>query len=136
MIYILLVLLLIKHTIVDFCWQTDIEIANKGTYGNIFGIGHSGKHWFFTHLILSGAFIYELCTYWNSRIDITLTRILIPIFALSLLDGVIHYHIDYIKKRFGNPDPLQKQHWRHFGYDQLAHLLTYVLIVYLVMLWR
>lgn len=126
MIYLLFILLFIKHTIVDFCWQTDAEIANKGTYGDIRGVLHSYKHAVGTYYVslFFLASIHIWWYFWGSLI------------LISLLDGVIHYHVDYIKKRFGNPDPSKKQHWRHFGYDQLAHLLTYVLIVYLVMLWR
>ncbi len=123
MSYLIFILLFIKHTIVDFCWQTDEEIANKGKYGNLTGIMHSYKHFMGTYIAL-------VCLVWTSSLN---PDILV---GLGLLDGVVHYHVDYIKKRFGNPDPSQKQHWRHFGYDQLAHLLTYTLIVYLIMLWR
>ena len=105
-----LVLLLIKHWLVDFVWQTPQMLAGKGQYGQRHGLLHSLQHGAATFLIfvLAG----------------------IP-FAISvaLIDMISHYHIDWIKSNYGNSDSSSKQFWNHLGLDQLAHGLVYLLIV-------
>lgn len=105
---IVLVLLLIKHWYVDFVDQSDVEIAHKGQYFHWLGIRHSFKHGILTAII----FLY-------------FTH---PAYALlaGLFDTLIHYHIDYMKMRFGSTDIKTKSFWTHLGFDQLLHQLTYI----------
>jgi hypothetical protein len=106
---ILLTLLFIKHYLVDFVWQTDDMVQGKAIYGNGDGINHSLLHAIFTLWIIFG---------------ITLNAPLA--LMLSVLDGVIHYHIDWAKMNFGCRDISNKLFWNHLGLDQLAHALTYI----------
>ncbi len=106
----LLTLLFIKHYICDFILQTKEMIDGKGTYGNKSGMVHSLHHAIGTFVVLSffvgGA----------------------PAVFFALLDGVIHYHLDYLKMKYGEKDISKKEFWRDFGLDQLAHSITYILI--------
>jgi hypothetical protein len=53
-----------------------------------------------------------------------------PIWALiiAVVDGLIHYHVDWIKMNYGENDMSNPQFWNHLGLDQLAHSLAYVFI--------
>ncbi|MFZ4125801.1 MAG: DUF3307 domain-containing protein [Rickettsiales bacterium] len=75
----LLIFLLIKHFICDFMLQRRYQYENKGKYGHPGGLLHAGIHVVGTGIVLA----------WF--ID--------PILALklALLDGVVHYHIDFAK---------------------------------------
>jgi hypothetical protein len=106
-----LALLFIKHYIVDFVLQTPEMIASKGTYGDRAGIWHSTQQGI-------GTFIAG-CICLSS-----------PIAALwwALVDGFIHYHIDWAKMKYGCGDITNPRFWNHLGLDQLAHYLTYLMI--------
>jgi hypothetical protein len=108
----ILILLQIKHWYVDFVNQSDEEVKHKGTYLDLRGIGHSFKHGLTTAAIL-GFFI-------------------VPVWAIimGILDFVLHYHIDWIKMNYGNPDITTKTFWNHLGADQMAHQLVYIFIAW------
>lgn len=108
----LLVLLFLKHFIFDYLWQTKNEVDHKGKYGNPQGVQHSLKH------ALGTLFVTAFFT---------------PVFfLLAVLDGLIHYHVDWVKMNYGEQDPKNAQrYWRHHGADQYAHTLTYILVAYL-----
>lgn len=107
MIY--LALLFIKHYLVDFVFQTDAEVRGKAIYGNRQGINHSLEH--------------TLLTFW---ITIMITVNAPVALILSLIDGVLHYHVDWAKMNYGCRDITDKLFWNHLGLDQLAHALTYI----------
>ena len=111
---LLLTLLFFKHYVVDFILQTDDMVAHKGIYGDPIGIDHSLYHAMATLMILM------LFTF--------------PIWALilALLDGLLHYHIDYVKMAYGNRDIKTKAFWNQLGLDQFLHALTYIFIVSIV----
>tara|TARA_B100002019_G_scaffold291296_1_gene311065 strand:- start:881 stop:1240 length:360 start_codon:yes stop_codon:yes gene_type:complete len=111
----LITLLSIKHTIADYFMQYSWMIRDKGTYGAWGGIAHSGWHAILTLAVLS---IFELP--------------LLLILILPVLDGVVHYHVDYVKSNFWkgkNLGPQDQLYWVAHGVDQLLHFLTYVAIV-------
>jgi hypothetical protein len=113
----ILILLFVKHWLVDFVFQTDEEIRWKGHYLDWRGVKHSVKHGVTTGLVLA------------------LMNIGMPLaLLLALLDVVAHYHIDWIKMNWGNQDMRTTQFWQHLGLDQLAHHLTYVGIVAIIVL--
>ena len=116
-IFILLVLLQIKHWYVDFVNQTNEEVQCKGTYLDWRGMKHSAKHGLATAAIL----------FPFAPLDIIL--------ILSALDFVTHYHIDWLKMNFGNRDMQNPKFWNHLGLDQMAHQLVYVLIAFLVLVF-
>lgn len=111
----ILVLLFIKHWYVDFVNQTNEEVHWKGTYLDWRGVKHSLKHGAGTFLIIS-------------LVDFDLA------FLLGSLDFILHYHIDWAKininKQHGYT-PQDKEFWTWLGADQLAHSLTYLLIVWI-----
>lgn len=118
MFYILLILVLlqIKHWYVDFVNQTPEEVASKGIYGDWPGIQHSGKHGIATMLIF-------------------IPFVGLPTaFVLGLIDFVIHYHVDWIKMRFGNRDIQNSAFWAQLGLDQMAHQLTYLGLIALLLI--
>lgn len=108
-------LLMMKHTIIDYVFQTEQQIKYKGVYGDGRGISHSIEHGIGTILIL---FVLNIKMIW------------VPI-MFGIIDAFVHYHLDYIKvKFFGHYKPTEKRYWCAFGTDQLYHFLTYVLIAY------
>ena len=114
-IFIMLGLLFIKHWYVDFVNQSQVEIDNKGTYGNLDGLAHSAKHG------LGTIFVFLLV-----GIDPAVSIV------LGAIDLIVHYHIDWIKMRFGNRDISTKEFWTQLGLDQLAHAFTYIGLVWLL----
>jgi hypothetical protein len=114
---LLLTLLFLKHFIVDFPLQKPYQWQNKGTYGHMGGILHSGLHGIGTFL----------CLFWFIE----------PVFAFifASFDSLIHYHIDWAKmnlnKKFGYT-PANEKFWWLLGLDQLLHSLTYILIVSII----
>lgn len=117
---ILLFLLLIgvKHFVVDFPLQGPYQWKNKGRYGHLGGVLHASLH-------LAGTFFVVLC----------FASFQTALF-LALLDGVIHYHIDWLKMRLNDRlgwTPATPQFWWLLGFDQFAHYLTYVLILYFLL---
>lgn len=115
-IFIVLILLQIKHWYIDFVNQTDEEVKHKGIYLNWLGVKHSLKHGIGTFFVL-GLFSPPL---WA--------------FILALLDFIAHYHIDWTKMNYGNRDITTPAFWNHLGLDQMAHQIVYILIVGLLIL--
>lgn len=116
-IIILLVLIQLKHYLCDFPLQTQNHLSTKGIYGNLGGISHSVNHGLGTYVVFA---IMGL-----GMVENNLQLAII----MGLIDAVIHYHIDWIKTRFGQKDITKKSFWNQLGLDQLAHQLTYVLII-------
>jgi hypothetical protein len=57
------------------------------------------------------------------------------ILFIGAVEGIIHYVIDFTKVKYGNKDMTKPIFWNQFGLDQLAHQITYILIVaYLLLL--
>jgi hypothetical protein len=104
-------LLFIKHWWVDFVHQTSDHVKYKGVYGHPKGIEHSVWHGVLTALIF-----LIVCP-----LDIALW--------IGLADFLLHYHIDYVKMRYGEQDISKKEFWKHLGLDQLAHQITYILLI-------
>ena len=114
----LLSLLLIKHYIFDFVLQTEEHIKYKGVYGDKRGIDHSMQHAWGTAAIL---------VVWNPSFFHVAV-------LLSAIEGIIHYHIDYIKMKYFQYEMGSRKFWLAFGADQLLHNLTYVAIILLFIL--
>ena len=109
-------LLFIKHWYIDFVDQSMEEVTQKGIYGAWLGIRHSLKHAVGT-LVVFGI----------------MGESVIGAIILAILDGVLHYHIDWAKMNWGNRDITTNAFWAHLGLDQLAHSLVYLGLVYLVL---
>lgn len=111
---IILALLQVKHWYIDFVDQSMEEVHGKGIYGNLQGVKHSAKQGLGTFLVFA--------------IAGTPHAVLIGLF-----DFVLHYHIDWTKMNYGNRDIQTPQFWNHLGLDQMAHQLSYLLFIYLVL---
>jgi hypothetical protein len=112
-IFVLLGALFVKHYLVDFVLQTQEQIDRKGTYGDWVGFKHSFDHGAFTTVVFWLFGMGSETSVW-----------------LGLLDMAVHYHVDYVKMRWGTKDMYTKAFWSQFGLDQLAHSLTYIILVY------
>lgn len=117
---VVLVLLEVKHLLIDYVNQSELEIATKGKYMAVPGVYHSIKHGLATSAILVAVhFVYP---------GLTLGFAVL----LGVLDFIVHYHIDWLKTNFGNRNMQSKAFWVDHGLDQLAHHLTYIGVVAIV----
>jgi hypothetical protein len=117
-VLILFALLSIKHFLADFVFQTNNMVLEKGNYGAKGGIYHSLIHALLTGLV-----------FWSVLDSIGL------VMFIAILDGVIHYHIDWAKiniNRSRKLTPADQSFWFWLGVDQLMHYLTYVGLIALV----
>lgn len=114
----LLFLLFTKHLIFDFLYQPPYQWQNKGTYGHAGGVVHAGQH-----AVSSAIILWPFAS---------------PVLVLtaSLIEFVIHYHMDWFKMWYnakkGWKCNLHNQFWILTGIDQWAHSLTYLGIAGLV----
>ena len=110
---LLLFLLMVKHFLFDFIFQTSYQLKNKGTYGHPGGILHSGLHVVGTALVL--LFVMPAAAIWA---------------AILVGEFVVHYHIDWCKeqitRRWAKANGVF--FWWMIGLDQLLHYLTYLAI--------
>jgi hypothetical protein len=105
-----LLLLFIKHWYIDFVMQTPQMVAEKGQYGKWHGILHSLQHGLATFVIFALA-----------GLPLAL--------MLAAIDFITHYHIDWVKMKYGNRDITTPEFWNHLGLDQMAHSFVYLAIV-------
>ncbi len=116
----LLLLLQIKHCYADFVLQTYMQTVKKGVWMDPVGISHTLDH------------VY--C----SLIALLVFSLFVPLSAFSILlvsvvEGVIHYIVDYSKVKYGSKDNTKPIFWTQFGLDQLAHQATYLaMVAYLI----
>ena len=116
-LFIILALLFIKHFLVDFIFQTDEHIKNKGSYGHLKGIEHSLQQGVGTTFVLFPFIGWEVAI------------------LLGVIDSIVHYHIDWAKMSINQKwkhEFNSSQFWTWFGADQLAHSLTYIWLVWLL----
>ena len=117
-IFVVLALLFVKQWYINFVNQSMEEVTGKGIYGNAHGVMHSLKHGVGTGIIM-----------WLFISD--------PLMAIMLgfIDFVLHYHIDWLKininKRY-NYTAENPKFWAWLGADQLAHSLTYLGLVWMI----
>ena len=112
---LVLTLLFIKHWFADFVVQFDYMVEQKGIYGAEGGIHHSLIHCVLTWLVMYAVF----------------QNTFIAVFT-ALFDGLIHYHIDWLKMNISRWRSLtirDHEFWMWLGADQLAHQLTYIAMV-------
>lgn len=120
-ILFLLLLLQIKHCYADFVIQTYAQTVRKGIYRDLCGISHSLDHVWTTYVsLLVFSFFHPL----------TVSSVL----AVGAIEGILHYHIDYIKVQYGSKDQTKPLFWAQFGYDQLAHQITYIGMIWFLLL--
>jgi hypothetical protein len=118
----LLFLFGIKHFFADFVWQTPWMLSQKGTYGASGGLAHAGMHSLGTFVVLVAVFPWGVWSHAAAAM-------------LAVLDGVVHYHIDWAKTNLSRGlTPADQKFWCWFGLDQTLHYLTYVAIIGIIVL--
>jgi hypothetical protein len=116
----LLLLLQIKHWYADFVVQTYMQTVKKGVWLNPVGISHSLDHVYSTLIAL---LVFSLFVPTSG----------ILIIFLAVVEGIIHYLIDFVKVKYGCKDNTKPLFWNQFGLDQLAHQICYLFIVLLIL---
>lgn len=117
---ILMFVLQLKHYYADFVIQTYAQTVRKGIYRDPVGISHSVDH-------ITGSLLVLLAASFFVKISLPL------VLCLSVAEGLIHYHIDWIKVHYGTKDMFKSLFWNQFGMDQLAHQLTYLIMIYFLL---
>lgn len=114
-IIILFTLLVVKHFIADFIFQTDTMVREKGTYGAKGGLHHAYVHGLLTAFVM-----------------LPLFGSIFTVLKIGLVDAIVHYHIDWAKmniNRHYGYTPADPPFWFWLGVDQLMHYLTYIGII-------
>lgn len=114
---IAIALLLVKHWLADFVWQTQWMVANKGNPTHPAVYAHSGVH------VLCSLVSLLLC-------GIPLGWSMALVLAIEF---AAHAAFDVIKanKSLGGRWRIdQPRFWTILGLDQLAHHMTYVFMVW------
>jgi hypothetical protein len=114
---LVLLALQVKHLICDGPLQTLRMVEEKSYYGRLHGLLHAACHLAGTALVLA---MFGLPMQ--------------GVAMLAVLDGVIHYHVDYFKNnavRIKSWTTTDAPYWWAFTADQTLHHMTYVLLVWL-----
>jgi len=120
-IIVLFFLLQVKHYYADFVIQTYAQTVRKGIYRDPVGISHSVDHLWTTLVAL---LIFDI---FFQPLSLTL------MIAVTLVEGLAHYHIDWLKVKYGIKDNTKPLFWNQFGMDQLAHQLCYLVMVWYIL---
>jgi hypothetical protein len=115
----LLVGLEIKHFIADYLLQPAWILAGKGDVRRPGGYAHAGIHAAFSLvLLLAFGVPFGLAV------------------ALFAAEFVVHYALDYAKIHYSAGVDMAKQpqrYWALHGADQLAHQITYVAMIFVML---
>ncbi len=120
LIFKLLIIYHIKHFLSDFLFQNSYMLKkSKPDWGFILPLA--------SHCLVHGFFTLFICLYFAPEL-----------WWLSLFDFSVHFLIDRIKsgpKYLGRFNDLtQNSFWNILGLDQMAHHLTHILIIYLIIM--
>jgi hypothetical protein len=118
---ILILLLQIKHCYADFRLQTYMQTVKKGVWLHPIGISHSVDH---AWCSLVAILIFSL--WWTISLPLAI--------LVVSIEAVLHYIIDFTKVKYGSKDQTKPIFWTQFGLDQLAHQLTYIAIIWYIIL--
>lgn len=119
-VLILLVGLELKHYGADYLLQPRWLLRGKGDLRAPGGYVHAGIHAVGTGLVLAVLWVPALV-----------------ILTVCAAEFVAHYAIDYSKYRWGSGVSASEAPWRFWalhGLDQLAHQITYAVILFVVLL--
>ncbi|MGD9293815.1 MAG: DUF3307 domain-containing protein [Roseobacter sp.] len=112
----LLCLLQAKHMFADYFLQTKIMLDGRETYIHLGRFLHAGVH-------AAGSTIAFMLVG-------TPFSFILPV---VLIEGVAHYHIDWLKGKFTADQrltPADAAFWRATGVDQALHQFTYVVMIW------
>ncbi|MEX0627208.1 MAG: DUF3307 domain-containing protein [Cucumibacter sp.] len=114
--FVLLVGFQLKHFIADYLLQPRWMVQGKGSFAALGGYAHAAIH--------------AACS------AIVLLVVSVPvglILGLCAAEFVIHYFLDFAKIHYTSGIEERREparYWGLFGFDQLLHQLTYVVMVY------
>ncbi len=118
-VILLLVLFQVKHFICDGPLQMSAMVRDKGHYGRPLGLAHASIH---------GV---------GTLVTLLLFGLAAPAaLGLALLDGALHYHIDFSKEQIVRRQgwtTVVPQFWWSLSADQMLHQLTYLLLTYIAL---
>lgn len=109
----------IKHFVADYLLQPAWILAGKGDLRQPGGYAHAGIH---------AAFSFVLLVVFGVTVGLAA--------VLFAAEFVVHYALDYAKIHYSSGVDMTRQpkrYWALHGVDQLAHQLTYVAMVYVVL---
>ncbi len=114
---LLLLILFTKHLVFDFLYQPPFQWQNKGTYGHLGGLVHSGQHALASFVVLL-FFIDPIGAY-----------------LISFFEFIVHYHMDWFKMWYNKRKEWKcnthNEFWILTGVDQYVHALTYIAMVFM-----
>lgn len=116
-LFILMLLLQVKHMFGDYFLQTKIMLDGRETYIHVGRMLHAGVH-------ALGSMIAFLI------VGMPVAVMLVVVFA----EWVIHFHIDWWKGRHTAEQsltPADGAYWRATGIDQALHQLTYIAMMWI-----
>jgi len=119
-ILLLTLLFQIKHCFADFVLQTYKQTVKKGVWLDPVGISHTIEH---VYCSLSVLVMFSIF------VPVSIPLILFAV----VVEGLVHYLVDYSKVQYGNKDNTTPAFWTQFGIDQLVHQITYIWIVWLLL---
>jgi len=120
-ILILLLLLQVKHCYADFYLQTYMQTVKKGVWLHPVGISHTTDHIYCSLVVLLAFSLF---------VPISVPAIIL----VSLIEGIIHYFVDFSKVKYGCKDQTKPIFWTQFGLDQLAHQVTYIWMIWYLLI--
>lgn len=98
-----------------------MQTVKKGVWLDPIGISHTLDHVYCSLIVL---LIFSIF------VPLGVFTILVVTFA----EGVVHYLVDYVKVKHGSKDNTKPIFWTQFGLDQLAHQITYIAMVWVLLL--
>lgn len=120
-LFVLLILLQIKHMFADYYMQTPKMLSGRGAYLHMGRAQHAGVHAVGSALVL-----------------LIVGTSLPLLVALVVAEWVVHFHIDFWKASYSDRKSLapdQAAFWRAAGFDQFLHQLTYVAMIWAWAIW-
>jgi Protein of unknown function (DUF3307) len=113
----------VKHYYADFVIQTYAQTVRKGIYRDPVGISHSVDHaWTTLVALLVFDIFFQPLT-------------LMLMIGMTVAEAVVHYHIDWLKVKYGTKDNTKPLFWNQFGMDQLAHQICYLVMVWYILVF-
>ena len=118
---ILMLVLHVKHCYADFFLQTYMQTIKKGVWLHPVGISHTLDHMYCS---LIGLVFFSLFIATLNPIIMILTVV---------VEGIVHYIVDFSKVKYGCKDNTKPIFWTQFGLDQLAHQITYIGMIWVLL---
>jgi hypothetical protein len=98
-----------------------MQTIKKGVWLDPIGMSHTTEHIYCSLIaLLAFSFFFPLNAF--------------AVMVAALIEGFTHYFVDYTKVKYGSKDQTKPIFWTQFGLDQLAHQLTYLWMVWYLLI--